>query len=74
MSKSLATREGQILVTPLFSEPMRVGPARLDGSAGWTAGLARAMTERFRKVTLIPADPHERTPVFKEKSHGYSAF
>jgi superfamily II DNA or RNA helicase len=47
--------QGQIVTGPLFNEPMRVETVESTG-AGWVVGLVGAQSERFRKVTLTPAD------------------
>src|SRR5437899_1939765 len=47
---------GQILIGPLFSEPMRVETAKKSGSKGWEVGLVGTESERFRKVTLSSDD------------------
>lgn len=49
-------REGQILMGPLFDEPMRIETIRSNGPASYTLGLAGTRSERFRKVTLTPSD------------------
>ena len=49
-------REGQILIGPQFSEPMRVETVRANGAGGWSAGLVGTQTERFRKVSLSADD------------------
>ncbi len=49
-------REGQVLTGPLFNEPMRVETVRKNGSGTWDAGLVGQRSERFRRVTLTPAD------------------
>jgi hypothetical protein len=42
---------GQILVGPLFNEPMRVETVQSNGTASWIVGFVGANSERFRKVT-----------------------
>jgi hypothetical protein len=37
---------GQILVGPLFNEPMRVETVRSNGSASWIVGLVGTSSER----------------------------
>jgi hypothetical protein len=44
--------EGQIIKSPLFSEPMRVETVRTDSSGTLTVGLVGTQTERFRRVIL----------------------
>ncbi len=56
MSTDTAIREGQILTGPLFNEPMRVETVRPNGPDSVEAGLVGQRTERFRRVTLTPAD------------------
>jgi hypothetical protein len=45
-------KEGQIIKSPLFSEPMRVETVRVDSSGTLTVGLVGIQTERFRRVIL----------------------
>jgi superfamily II DNA or RNA helicase len=49
-------REGQILIGPLFSEPMRVETVRANGLNSWVAGLVGTQSEQFRRVTLTRRD------------------
>ena len=56
VSKQEILREGQILIGPLFSEPMRVETVRPKGPDTWVAGLVGTQSERFRKVTLTTRD------------------
>ena len=49
---SLEPQEGQVLVGPLFSEPMRVETVRANGAGSWVLGLVGLGTEQFRRVTL----------------------
>ncbi|MCK6588526.1 MAG: SNF2-related protein [Polyangiaceae bacterium] len=49
-------RTGQLLIGPLFNEPMRVETVQPNGPAGWVVGLVGVQTERFRKVTLSAED------------------
>jgi SNF2 family DNA or RNA helicase len=48
--------EGQILIGPQFSEPVRVETVRADGPSSWVLGVVGVKTERFRRVTLSHAD------------------
>ena len=45
-------RQGQVLVGPLFNEPMRVETVTANGAGSWSAGLVGQSSEQFRKVTL----------------------
>jgi hypothetical protein len=45
-------REGQLLVGPLFNEPMLVETVRPGGAAVWTVGLVGSRTHQFRRVQL----------------------
>ncbi len=56
MTRRLSLREGQILVGPLFSEPMRVETARRTEDGCWSVGLVGLRSDRFRRVTLTPDD------------------
>src|SRR5229473_327029 len=46
----------QILISPLFNEPMRVETVQSNGAASWIVGLVGANSERFRKVTMTAED------------------
>lgn len=48
--------EGQVLIGPLFGEPVRVETVRPSGGDAWTVGLVGLHTERFRSVRLTTAD------------------
>ena len=52
---NMPINEGQILIGPLFNEPMRVETIQAGGNV-WIAGLVGTQTERFRKVTLTSQD------------------
>ncbi|MFP3040302.1 SNF2-related protein [Treponema primitia] len=56
MSEALPIREGQIVKSPLFNEPMKVETIREDGSGALTIGMVGTQTERFRRVTLTPEE------------------
>jgi len=56
MTSSSPPREGQVLIGPLFSEPMRVETARPNGPDSWELGLVGLRSERFRKVSLTASD------------------
>jgi hypothetical protein len=49
---AIELRQGQVLVGPLFSEPMRVETVIANGSSSWSLGLVGQSSEQFRKVTL----------------------
>src|SRR5712692_4329760 len=49
-------KEGQLLVGPLFSEPMLVETVRPGGVAVWTVGLVGSRTHQFRRVQLSEND------------------
>jgi len=51
-----ALREGQILIGPLFNEPMRVETVRASGPTIWMVGLVGTQSERFCSVTLTSRD------------------
>ena len=48
--------EGQTLIGPLFSEPVRVETVRRAANGSWSVGLVGTRSERFRKVTLTAED------------------
>nr|AGS51561.1 FIG01191602: hypothetical protein [uncultured bacterium contig00004] len=54
-------KEGQIIKSPLFSEPMRVETVRADTSGTLTIGMVGIQTERFRRVTLPPEEVADLT-------------
>ena len=56
MTETRTIHEGQILIGPLFSEPMRVETVHTSGDDTWTVGMVGMQSERFRKVTLTPQD------------------
>ena len=56
MTEQPIIHEGQILIGPLFSEPMRVETVRTSGDDTWTVGMVGMQSERFRKVTLTAGD------------------
>ncbi|MFC1811917.1 helicase-related protein [Thermodesulfobacteriota bacterium] len=49
-------KEGQIIVGPLFNEPMQVETVRESGGGAWVVGLVGTQTERFRRVNLALSD------------------
>jgi superfamily II DNA or RNA helicase len=49
---AIELRQGQVLVGPLFSEPMRVETVIANGTGSWSVGLVGQSSEQFRKVTL----------------------
>lgn len=48
--------DNQILIGPLFNEPMRVETARRNPDGSWETGLVGTRSERFRKVFLSADD------------------
>ena len=56
MSVEPSAKVGQVLIGPLFHEPMRVETAVPDGPNRWALGLVGIQSERFRRVTLTTAD------------------
>lgn len=56
MSRVAAVNPGQILIGPLFNEPMRVETVQPNGRGSWGVGLVGTQSERFRKVNLTAAD------------------
>ncbi|MER3488228.1 MAG: helicase, partial [Chloroflexota bacterium] len=56
MSERHPLREGQILTSSFFSEPMRVETVRPNGPDTWVAGLVGTQSEQFRRVTLTTRD------------------
>jgi len=47
-----APREGQVLIGPLFSEPMRIESVKPNGADSWALGLVGQASEQFRRVTI----------------------
>jgi len=62
-SEQVRLREGQILIGPLFNEPMRVETVRAGGSDAWTVGLVGTRTEQFRRVSLTQVELQELSVV-----------
>jgi hypothetical protein len=56
MNDEPSIREGQLLVGPLFSEPMQVETVRLSAPGTWILGLVGSRTPEFRRVTLTPVE------------------
>ena len=56
MSESLSISDGQILIGPMFNEPMRVENVRAGGDGIWAVGLVGIKSDRFRKVSLTTDD------------------
>jgi hypothetical protein len=52
MDSTQIPKEGQLLVGPLFNEPMLVETVRPGGAAVWTVGLVGSRTHQFRRVQL----------------------
>jgi len=50
MDSAHIPKEGQILLGPLFNEPMLVETVRPGGAAVWTVGLVGSRTHQFRRV------------------------
>jgi len=69
MSRVAAVTPGQILIGPLFNEPMRVETAEPNGRGSWGVGLVGTQSERFRKVNLTAADLAQLTVV--EPQHSF---
>ena len=70
MSPDVPIREGQILIGPLFNEPMQVETVRSIGSEAWVAGLVGQQSERFRSVTLTAGDISNLTVSDSTLSYG----
>jgi superfamily II DNA or RNA helicase len=56
MPNNFEIREGQLLLGPLFSEPMRVETVRTSGPGTWIVGLVGSRTQQFRRVTIGPEE------------------
>ncbi len=59
---------GQLLVGPLFNEPMRVETVQPNGPVSWVVGLVGVQTERFRKVNLSAEDLDRLTVLHAQHS------
>jgi hypothetical protein len=59
---------GQILIGPLFNEPMRVETVQSNGAASWSVGLVGTSSERFRKVTMTADDVPRLTVLDPQRS------
>lgn len=69
MSTVESLNPGQILIGPLFNEPMRVETVQPNGGESVVVGLVGTQSERFRKVTLNAADLAQLTVV--EAQHSF---
>jgi superfamily II DNA or RNA helicase len=49
-------KEGHVVSGPLFDEPMRVEVVRERGPETWDVGLVGLKSQRYRSVTLTPAE------------------
>ncbi|MBE3130156.1 MAG: DEAD/DEAH box helicase, partial [Acidobacteria bacterium] len=56
MASTTELAVGQILVGPLFPEPVRIETLREIGPGRWELGVVGSQTERFRRVTLTLGD------------------
>jgi hypothetical protein len=54
--ETLQLSPGQILIGPLFNEPMRLETVQTNGAASWNVGLVGTNSERFWKVTITTED------------------
>jgi hypothetical protein len=59
---------GQLLIGPLFNEPMRVEAVQSNGAASWIVGLVGTNSERFRKVTMTAEDLQRLTVLDPQRS------
>jgi len=48
--------EGQVLIGPQFSEPVRVETVKADGPSSWVLGVVGTKTEKYRRVALTEDD------------------
>jgi superfamily II DNA or RNA helicase len=53
---NMMPEEGQVLIGPQFSEPVRVETVKADGPASWVVGVVGTKTERYRRVALTEDD------------------
>jgi hypothetical protein len=58
---AIELRQGQVLIGPLFSEPMRVETVTANGAGSWSLGLVGQSSEQFRRVTLTAEQLAVRT-------------
>jgi len=56
MDSTHIPKEGQLLVGPLFSEPMLVETVRASGASVWTIGLVGSLSHEIRRVPLSESD------------------
>ena len=56
MSNTPQFVQGQIILGPLFPEPVRIETVRLLAAERWELGVVGVQSGRFRRVTLAPAD------------------
>jgi superfamily II DNA or RNA helicase len=59
---------GQMLIGPLFNEPMRVETVQANGPTSWVVGLVGANSERFRRVTIGVADLERLTVIDPQRA------
>ncbi len=68
MNNMPTIKEGQILIGPIFNEPMRVETIRSAGPETIVLGLVGVHSERFRSVTLN-ADDVRTVQILDARSH-----
>lgn len=56
MDHSTIIQAGQLIIGPLFNEPMRVETVRSNGPQTWVLGLVGERTHQFRRVTLTETE------------------
>jgi hypothetical protein len=56
MTQLADLREGIVLSGALFPEPVRVETVRSLAADMWEVGVVGLRTDRFRRLTLTPAD------------------
>jgi hypothetical protein len=56
MTEETPSLSVEILIGPLFNEPMRLETVHPNGAVGWIVGLVGTNSERFRKVTITAED------------------
>jgi hypothetical protein len=56
VNPALTVESGQIVAGPLFNEPMRVKNVHGNGNDTWVLGFVGVRSERFRRVTIKPAN------------------
>jgi hypothetical protein len=64
-----APQQGQILVGPMFSEPVRIATVAASGPQRWQLGLVGTATSMFRQMNLTDDDLVQLTTLSSAPSY-----